>query len=139
MNYPKKTGFNLYHCSRHCAYIIYNVKTWFLKILSVSLHILKKGKFFSQKEKKCLECSETTRIYATHPFQAFLVSKTYILIHVKQNCTTSLCPLTAHSLICPLKGSRKKSSSLNDRAIKALPPPLGLNGHRNFFFSLFFK
>ena len=35
MNYPKKTGFNLYQ-SRHCAYITYTVKTWFLKILSVS-------------------------------------------------------------------------------------------------------
>ena len=34
MNYPKKQGFNLYQ-SRHCAYITYNVKTWFLKILSV--------------------------------------------------------------------------------------------------------
>ena len=35
------------------------------------------------------------------------------------------------------KGSRKKSSSLNGRAIKALhlPPPLGLDGHRTFFFS----
>ena len=35
MNYPKKTGFNLYQ-SRHCAYITYSVKTWFLKILSVA-------------------------------------------------------------------------------------------------------
>ena len=35
MNYLKKTGFNLYQ-SRHCAYITYSVKTWFLKILSVS-------------------------------------------------------------------------------------------------------
>ena len=34
MNYPKKTRFNLYQ-SRHCAYITYSVKTWFLKILSV--------------------------------------------------------------------------------------------------------
>ena len=34
MNYPQKTGFNLY-LSRHCAYITYNVKTWFLKNLSV--------------------------------------------------------------------------------------------------------
>ena len=31
MNYPQKTGFNLYQ-SRHCAYITYSVKTWFLKI-----------------------------------------------------------------------------------------------------------
>ena len=30
MNYPKKSGFNLYQ-SRHCAYITYSVKTWFLK------------------------------------------------------------------------------------------------------------
>ena len=28
MNYPKKTGFNLYE-SRHCAYITYSVKTCF--------------------------------------------------------------------------------------------------------------
>ena len=35
MNYPKKTGFNLYQ-SRHCAYMTYSVKTWFFKILSVS-------------------------------------------------------------------------------------------------------
>jgi len=34
VNYPKKPGFNLYQ-SRHCAYITYSVKTWFLKILSV--------------------------------------------------------------------------------------------------------
>ena len=34
MNYPKKTGFNLYE-SRHCAYITYSVKTWFFKNLSV--------------------------------------------------------------------------------------------------------
>ena len=34
MNYPKKPGFNLY-ASRHCAYITYSVKTWFLKSLSV--------------------------------------------------------------------------------------------------------
>ena len=34
MNYPKKTGFNLYE-SRNCAYITYSVKTWFLKNLSV--------------------------------------------------------------------------------------------------------
>ena len=31
MNYPKKTRFNLYK-SRHCAFITYSVKTWFLKI-----------------------------------------------------------------------------------------------------------
>ena len=37
MNYPKKTGFNLYE-SRHCAYITYSVKTWFLKNLSVYKH-----------------------------------------------------------------------------------------------------
>ena len=30
------------------------------------------------------------------------------------------------------QGSGKKSSSLNGRAIKALPPPLGLNGHRTW-------
>ena len=34
MNYAKKTGFNIYE-SRHCAYITYSVKTWFLKNLSV--------------------------------------------------------------------------------------------------------
>ena len=34
MNYPKKPGFKLYQ-SRHCAYIIYSVKTWFLKNLYV--------------------------------------------------------------------------------------------------------
>ena len=34
MNYPKKTGFNLYQ-SRYCAFITYSVKTWFLKNLSV--------------------------------------------------------------------------------------------------------
>jgi len=28
------------------------------------------------------------------PFQAFLVSKTYMLINVKKNCIKSLCPLT---------------------------------------------
>ena len=35
MNYPEKTGFNLYQ-SRHSAYIIYSVKTLFWKNLSVS-------------------------------------------------------------------------------------------------------
>ena len=34
MNYPQKTGFNLYQL-RNCAYITYSVKTWFFKILSV--------------------------------------------------------------------------------------------------------
>ena len=34
VNYPKKPGFNLYQL-RHCAYITYSVKTWFLKNLSV--------------------------------------------------------------------------------------------------------
>ena len=34
MNYPKKPGFNLYQL-RHCAYITFSVKTWFLKNLSV--------------------------------------------------------------------------------------------------------
>ena len=34
MNYTKKPDFNLYQ-SRHCAYITYSVKTWFLKVLSV--------------------------------------------------------------------------------------------------------
>ena len=34
MNYPKKPGFNLYQL-RHCAYITYIGKTWFLKNLSV--------------------------------------------------------------------------------------------------------
>ena len=34
MNYPKKQVFNLYQL-RHCAYITYSVKTWFLKNLSV--------------------------------------------------------------------------------------------------------
>ena len=34
MNYPKKPGFNL-HQLRHCAYITYSVKTWFLKFFSV--------------------------------------------------------------------------------------------------------
>ena len=33
MNYPKKTGFNLYQ-SQHCN-ITYRVKTWFLKNLSL--------------------------------------------------------------------------------------------------------
>ena len=32
---PKKTGFNLIQ-SRHCAYITYSVKTWFLKNISVA-------------------------------------------------------------------------------------------------------
>ena len=41
MNYTKKLGFNLYQ-SRHCAYITYSVKTWFLKILTVSQMIKKK-------------------------------------------------------------------------------------------------
>ena len=36
MNYPKKTGFNIYQ-SQHCAYITYSVNTWFLKIVSVSI------------------------------------------------------------------------------------------------------
>ena len=40
MNYPKKPGFNLYQ-SRHCAYITYSVKTWFLKILSLYYRIKK--------------------------------------------------------------------------------------------------
>ena len=30
MNYPKKTGFNLYQ-SRNCAYIKCSVKAWFFK------------------------------------------------------------------------------------------------------------
>ena len=47
MNYPKKTGYNLYQ-SRHRAYITYSVKTWFLKILSVSIE--------TQKISKKLEC-----------------------------------------------------------------------------------
>ena len=34
MNYPKKPGLYLYE-SRHCAYITYSVKTWFLRNLSV--------------------------------------------------------------------------------------------------------
>ena len=34
MNYPKKTGINLYQF-QHCAYLTYSVKTWFLKNLSV--------------------------------------------------------------------------------------------------------
>ena len=38
MNYPQKTGFNWYQ-TRHCAYITYSEKTWFLKILSVSSEI----------------------------------------------------------------------------------------------------
>ena len=37
MNYPKKPGFNLYQ-SQHFAYMIYSVKTWFLKNLSVFAH-----------------------------------------------------------------------------------------------------
>ena len=36
MNYPKKTGFNLYQ-SLHCAYITYSVKTWFFKTLSIAV------------------------------------------------------------------------------------------------------
>ena len=36
MNYPKKPGFNLYQL-RHCAFITYIVKTWFLKNLSAAL------------------------------------------------------------------------------------------------------
>ena len=35
MNDPKKLGFNLYQ-SRHCAYIMYSVTTWFLKNLYVA-------------------------------------------------------------------------------------------------------
>ena len=46
MNYPKKPGFSLYQ-SRHCAYITYSVKTWFLTNLSVctsqGLHIFDIG------------------------------------------------------------------------------------------------
>ena len=37
------------------------------------------------------------------------------------------------------KGSRKKSSSTSGRATKALPPPLELNGYRNFFLKYFFS
>ena len=36
MNYPKKPGFNL-HESRHCGYIKYSVKTFFLKSLSITV------------------------------------------------------------------------------------------------------
>ena len=37
-------------------------------------------------------------------------------------------------------GSRKKKkSSTSGRATKALPPPLELSGHRNFFFEFFFS
>ena len=36
----------------------------------------------------------------------------------------------------PLGKPQKKGFSTNGQAIKALPPPLELNGHRNFFFSL---
>ena len=39
MNYHKKPGFNL-NQSRHCAYVTFSVKTWFLKILSVSPFVL---------------------------------------------------------------------------------------------------
>ena len=35
-----------------------------------------------------------------------------------------------------VREAAKKSSSTNGQAIKALPPPPELNGHRNFFFSL---
>ena len=34
MHYPKKPGFNQYQ-SRHCAYIIFSVKTWFKKNIFV--------------------------------------------------------------------------------------------------------
>ena len=44
MNYPKKPSFNLYQ-SRHCAYITYSVKTWFLKILSL-LYLMKKSLYY---------------------------------------------------------------------------------------------
>ena len=56
MNYPKKTGFNLYQ-SRHCVYITYSVKNWFLKF---SLYVrttpryskkLIKGKTLNEKSK----------------------------------------------------------------------------------------
>ena len=33
----------------------------------------------------------------------------------------------------PGKENRKKSSCINVQSIKVLPPPLELNGHRNFF------
>ena len=48
MNYPKKTGFNLYQ-SRHCTYITYSVKTWFLKIFSVGAYILSETEFNNVK------------------------------------------------------------------------------------------
>ena len=42
MNYPKKPGFNLYQ-SRHCAYITYSEKTWFLKF-SLYMYIFSRVK-----------------------------------------------------------------------------------------------
>ena len=50
MNYPKKTGFNLYQL-RHCTYITYGVKAWFLKNLSVASNFYRRNKtFFSCKK-----------------------------------------------------------------------------------------
>ena len=51
MNHPKKPGFNLYQ-SRHCAYVTYSVKTWFLKILSVTFATLS----FRFNEQPCIYC-----------------------------------------------------------------------------------
>ena len=45
MNYPKKPCFNLYE-SRHCAYITYSVKNWFLKNLSVPYSFIFVNVFF---------------------------------------------------------------------------------------------
>ena len=42
MNYSKKPGFNLYQ-SRHCAYIIYSVKTW------KNLSVFEKHSYFYEK------------------------------------------------------------------------------------------
>ena len=56
-----------------------SVKTWTF----FPLFLLKFPFFFSLLPK-----------YFFLPFQAFLVSKTYMLINVKKNCIKSLCPLT---------------------------------------------
>ena len=55
----------------------------------------------------------------------FLERKYHLIIYIYNLFLNQLCDVENLP-----KGSRKKSSSLNGRAIKALPPPLGLIGHR---------